>query len=607
LNAKQKLDSFTAALRKRREQAALQRARTSLLGYIEYIAPTYKPSRVHRFLIEKFDRGIVRCNSPRLMCSKPPQHGKTQLAIFVIEYMLGRDPTRKVVYITYSDDRSSDIGRSVLQRLKDDPRFREVFPAAEVDSDAASTSRIALRAGGAFYCIGRNSALTGRSADCIIVDDIFKDGSEVESSAVCREVWNCYTKVILTRLAPGAPLALIGTRWGGQDLFGMVLTERKEQGWEEINLPALAGPNDPLGRKEGEALWPERFSKEILEQRRAEVGNATWFCLYQGDPTSAEGVLLKPEHWQFYIQLPENVKDPILALDPASKTGAANDWSDLQVWYSTNTGYLLAADWHARAEFLTLRSTVISFAQQWRPRLILIEDTSSGIALIQDLTATTALPIKAVKTGNRNLQARLASVMSLIESGRVFLPKYAPWLNEYLGEMQNFPRDLHDDRVASTVIALEYFRDKQGFFKGWLWESVARHTELVKKHPGMSREELALKFFTPGVPLRTASAGDSQMDAQEGTVKFKRNKHVFGDLETNRMTNNRERVPRSASGPEKCLACGNPNLARYSDFSRCACGWTSRDEIAPLAAAVPPKLPALPKREGVFDFLHRGL
>ncbi len=104
-----KLDSFRDALRKRREQAALQRARTSLLGYIEYIAPTYKPSRVHRYLIEKFERGIVRCNSPRLMCSKPPQHGKTQLAIFLIEYLLGCDPTRNVVYITYSDD-----GRATL-------------------------------------------------------------------------------------------------------------------------------------------------------------------------------------------------------------------------------------------------------------------------------------------------------------------------------------------------------------------------------------------------------------------------------------------------------------------------------------------------------------
>jgi hypothetical protein len=46
----------------------------------------------------------------------------------------------------------------------------------------------------------------------------------------------------------------------------------------------------------------------------------------------------------------------------------------------------------------------------------------------------------------------------MFESGRVFLPAEAPWLNDYIDELASFPAGVHDDMVDSTTQALNYLR-----------------------------------------------------------------------------------------------------------------------------------------------------
>jgi len=47
-----------------------------------------------------------------------------------------------------------------------------------------------------------------------------------------------------------------------------------------------------------------------------------------------------------------------------------------------------------------------------------------------------------------------------IESGRVFLPKSAAWLEEFQRELLNFPNGLHDDQVDSLTLFLRWDRAK---------------------------------------------------------------------------------------------------------------------------------------------------
>jgi hypothetical protein len=51
-------------------------------------------------------------------------------------------------------------------------------------------------------------------------------------------------------------------------------------------------------------------------------------------------------------------------------------------------------------------------------------------------------------------------VTPLIEAGKVFLPKSAPWISDYIEEMACFPNGVHDDVVDATTQALNYLRVK---------------------------------------------------------------------------------------------------------------------------------------------------
>jgi predicted phage terminase large subunit-like protein len=103
------------------------------------------------------------------------------------------------------------------------------------------------------------------------------------------------------------------------------------------------------------------------------------------------------------------------------------------------------------------RKRMISLAQQWVPTQILVEDQASGQSLIQELKYQSALPITPVKV-DRDKLARAQAITPLIEAGKVFLPRHASWVSEYVNELAAFPTGAHDDAVDSTTQALNYIR-----------------------------------------------------------------------------------------------------------------------------------------------------
>ncbi|NNE83520.1 MAG: phage terminase large subunit [Alphaproteobacteria bacterium] len=68
---------------------------------------------------------------------------------------------------------------------------------------------------------------------------------------------------------------------------------------------------------------------------------------------------------------------------------------------------------------------------------------------------------------------RLSTVSAHIEAGYVRFPKQAPWLNEFLLEILQFPATRHDDQVDSMTQLLGWVREKRGAavgvikLKGW--------------------------------------------------------------------------------------------------------------------------------------------
>jgi predicted phage terminase large subunit-like protein len=409
-----------------------------------------------------------------------------------------------------------------------------------------------------------------------------KDDRESRSSAILRENIAWFNKVGLTRLSPGAPVILVGTRWGNGDLFDDRLLEHPEEQWDLVNLAAIAEENDILGRRVGQPLWPERYSLEFLQQKRFEIGNSAFTCLYQGNPTAAEGVTFQRDHWQFWTVMPEKFLRKIVSVDAAVKTGAGNDYSAVQCWGKTETGYYLLASWRSKVEYLDLRKTVVEFNASWKPDCALIEDTSAGSSLAQDLLSTTSIPVVKI-TVTRDKESRAAAITPMVECGSVYLPKDATWLNDFLDEISQFPRGRHDDMVDCAVQALTYLRDSDSMLTGWIGQGSGafalgdaatdqQKAQLQKfAMGGLPRTECP--YFGAGAqPFRTKEEADlSLADAQKAALPG----------ETRGQFNSARNLgPKAANKPKPCCPkCSNPNLAMCGEYKSCVCGWDSKQRV----------------------------
>ena len=98
-----------------------------------------------------------------------------------------------------------------------------------------------------------------------------------------------------------------------------------------------------------------------------------------------------------------------------------------------------------------------SFAAEWHPTQILVEDKASGQSLIQELRYSSLLPIIPISV-DADKATRAAAITGVIEAGKVFLPASASWLNDYVDELAAFPHGVHDDAVDSTTQAINYLR-----------------------------------------------------------------------------------------------------------------------------------------------------
>ncbi len=105
-----------------------------------------------------------------------------------------------------------------------------------------------------------------------------------------------------------------------------------------------------------------------------------------------------------------------------------------------------------------------------RVDLILIEDKSSGISLIQDLQQA-HLPVFAYNPGKADKVQRLSIVANIIKAGRVYIPESSnrkgyvrDWAEGMVSQVCSFPEGTeHDDYVDALSQALRYLRDG-----GWI-------------------------------------------------------------------------------------------------------------------------------------------
>jgi len=496
----------------RRELARRKLARRHLVDFSEYVAPWYRAARHHRLvaeyleLVETYIRSEGQTGIGRLLIEEPPRHGKTeQVSHLFPAWLLGRMPDINIILTSYNADRANDNSRAVREIVNSD-RYRAVFgelatidaslkagvqAPVELSSDSRSVQQWDLAAPnrGGVVAAGVGGGITGVGAHLFVVDDPIKNREEAESEAYRERLWEWWTSSAYTRLEKGAAVIGMFTRWHGDDWSGRLLKmmagDPKADRWTVLCLPAIwedekvpkgktferfqreqmlegvwIDEKDALGRKAGEALWPEKYNEEDLKRIQVNIGEYDWSALYQQRPYLRLGNFFQRD-WFAIVEAPpkpEEIRQRVRYWDKAGTMGG--DYTAGVLMSLTKDGiifieHIARGQWSPGDRDAMMLATAQEDAKRPGPAATIWHFKDPGSAGKDSAQATNRMFANKGLTAyfedvTGSKETRAGPWSSLCQGGGARLVR-GGWNAPYIEEHVAFPKGKFDDQVDASA------------------------------------------------------------------------------------------------------------------------------------------------------------
>ena len=419
----------------------------------------------HKLMAQHLD-AVATGKTKRLMLMLPPGSAKsTYASILFAEYFLGCNPEMSVVAGSHTAELAERFGRRVRNHFSD-----EVHAALfnnKVADDNSSAGRWSTNEGGEYYACGVGGSVTGRRADCIIVDDPVRSREDADSERMREKAWDWYVNDLLTRLKPNGRIVICATRWHEDDLLGRIL-DRESDEWTVVKIPMEAYEGDILGRAEGERLWPEWYTDEMVEAAQRDV--RSWISLYQQEPRPQSGGEFK-RHWiQHYGSVDSRNQSIVMLVDPASGKRKTNDYTSIWViGLGQDENYYVLDIVRDRLNLTERAEAVFRLHRKWKP----VEVRYERYGMMADIEHIRAeqdrrsyrFAIREV-AGATKKEDRIRRLIPLFERNRVYLPMELTYtgadgqshdlVHEFIeSEFLAFPVGRHDDMLDALARLVE--------------------------------------------------------------------------------------------------------------------------------------------------------
>ena len=442
-----------------------------------------KPKRCNRYLTFEeagvADTICIEVDSPShlFLCGRGmiPTHNSELASRRFPAWFLGRRPERGIIAASYNSDLASDFGRDV-RNLVASPEYGALFETS-LRQDSHAANRWHTNTGGMYVAAGVGTAVTGRGAHALLIDDPFKDREEADSETIREKVKRWYTSTAYTRLEgdltdedgflvdddgiwsdfykqietgdaepfEGAVI-IIQTRWHEADLSGWLIDEMAAGAdqWEILELPAIDS--------QGEALWPQKYPIESLERIRRVIGTRDWSALYQQKPAPEEGNYFKRDWFKTYTTLPPRAEMHIYGGSDYAVTDDDGDYTvHLVIGVDAEGRMYLLAMWRKQTSSDVWVEMFCDLVKEWKP-LSWAEETGqirSGVGpfLSQRQRQRNAFVFRERFATRGDKAIRAQSMRGRIALSGLYLPANAPWLDTFLHEVLNFPAGKNDDIV----------------------------------------------------------------------------------------------------------------------------------------------------------------
>ncbi len=414
---------------------------------------------------------VANGDTLRLVINLAPRLLKSLFASIALPaHMLGKDPTKKIICVSYSQDLAL-LHASHFRKIVQSAWYRRIFSVDDPTKDTEAEYQTS--SGGFRLAISVGGSLTGRGGNLIIIDDPVS-AQEAYSDASRNKVNDWFRTTLLSRLDDKNKDAIIIVmqRLHQEDLSGFVL---EAGGWDSLVLPATAQKTTviplPNGRQhtwlEGDPLDPERLSNEFLEDEKRRIGSLVYAAQYDQQPVPAAGNMLKREWLKFVDQPPVRQKgdEIIVSVDTAMKATPTAAYSVFLTFLVRNSNqYYLIDIVRERLEFPQLVHKLVSHAARWKPNAMLIENKASGISLIQELKHRGIQGVVPCDP-DTDKKTRMLGRTAMIESGSLILVRSVPATANFELEFLGFPNTRYMDQMDALSQFLTWLANRGDVFE----------------------------------------------------------------------------------------------------------------------------------------------
>ena len=456
-DAKKEFLKYAIKLSEKKKQGQVN---NDFLSFVKHVWPEFIEGKHHKEIADKFNK-LASGEIKRLIINMPPRHTKSEFASYLLpSWMVGRKPDLKIIQTTHTTELAIRFGRKA-KTLIDSPEYQQIFKT-RLREDSQAAGKWETEQGGEYYAAGVGSAITGRGADLLIIDDPHSEQDALNPEAL-EKAYDWYTSGPRQRLQPGGAIVVVMTRWSLKDLTGALINSQKHikaDKWHLIEFPAIMPSGKPV--------WPQYWKLQELEGVKASLSLPKWNAQWMQNPTSEEGSIIKREWWNIWEddRIPK-LEHVIQSYDTAFSKKESADYSAITTWGvfypdEDSPAHLMLLDaFKERLEFPELRKEALEQYNYWKPDTVIIEAKASGLPLTYELRKVGIPVINFTPSKGQDKYARVSSVSPMFESGMIWAPdeKFA---EEVIEECASFPYGDHDDLVDSTTQALMRFR--QGGF-----------------------------------------------------------------------------------------------------------------------------------------------
>jgi len=296
------------------EEEQAEKNRKKMVTFEEYI------NKVFDWPIPHFWLEPVRAmpKNKKLLILVPPGHRKTTTLVAYAAWALGTKYRTRIVIVSHTADYASTILNQVTDVLQSERSIQLIgkvvpdnpeYTAPLWRVDKRKIYHNAMQKEPNLISVGIEGSALGYRVDAIIADDIITPKNSY-TPTMRAKISAAFWAELSKRLEPDGQIIISGSRFYKNDLYDEI---SNNSDWEKITLTST--PEN--------ILWPERFSKEQLEQERS--ANELFFrSQYLQEPIS-DGTALDSSWLNYYIETPPNLTYYI-GVDPCEKAKEGTDF-----------------------------------------------------------------------------------------------------------------------------------------------------------------------------------------------------------------------------------------------------------------------------------------